>query len=619
MVLMTALFLLFHGLKAQVIFSEDFENGMPSSFRLIDGDGRTPNPLVGYVTDAWVAYPDFADTGNTVAVSTSYYTPVGRADDWMITPLIHLDSFCVLQWKAEAFSANYPDGYQVRIAIAGRDTADFLANTPLFSIWNEHTVRTARRIDLAASGYASRDVYIAFRNNSNDMWTLIVDDIQVKNRPLLDAALIALQVPRSACHLTNAESIAVDIENFGRNAISVFDVSYVVDNGISRDTVTETVNATIQPGDTLRYTFVQKADLSSDVAYTVSAYLSDNDNSNNAVPAESVINIKSHEATTPYYTSFENFDERLGWRVEDRNNDGFTWFLSTVANTGSFAFRYNWNRDLPADDWLYSTCIDLTGGHLYKLTFSYRVGKSNDTIYDERMKIFAGENQTAAGMTMLLADYDSIVNDFYQEEEITFTALATGTHYIGFQVYSDKDKFFLALDDVTVAEVLPPVAGFVTGSSTNPLRINFSSTSTGADSLYWDFGDDSTSTANPAVSHTYAARGIYYVCLTAFNTVGSDTYCTWVAVDTLTAVKPPSEALVKIYPNPADARITVETGYAYDKAFAIICDVMGREIVRRQIHSEKTDFDLTHQPEGIYFITVKRRNSAFREKVLLLK
>lgn len=46
----------------------------------------------------------------------------------------------------------------------------------------------------------------------------------------------------------------------------------------------------------------------------------------------------------------------------------------------------------------------------------------------------------------------------------------------------------------------------------------------------WDFGDGSTSTdANP--THTYAANGTYYVCLTASNVVGSGSYCDFVTVD----------------------------------------------------------------------------------------
>ena len=34
-------------------------------------------------------------------------------------------------------------------------------------------------MDLAAAGYASQAVYLAFRNHSNDDYILLIDDVQV--------------------------------------------------------------------------------------------------------------------------------------------------------------------------------------------------------------------------------------------------------------------------------------------------------------------------------------------------------------------------------------------------------------------------------------------------------
>ncbi|MCI5058791.1 MAG: PKD domain-containing protein, partial [Flavobacteriales bacterium] len=62
------------------------------------------------------------------------------------------------------------------------------------------------------------------------------------------------------------------------------------------------------------------------------------------------------------------------------------------------------------------------------------------------------------------------------------------------------------------------------------LSVYFSDTSTvGATSWLWDFGDGNTSTQqNP--THNYAVGGTYTVCLTATNSCGTDSTCQSVSV-----------------------------------------------------------------------------------------
>jgi|TARA_B110000091_G_scaffold36910_1_gene39611 PKD repeat protein len=61
------------------------------------------------------------------------------------------------------------------------------------------------------------------------------------------------------------------------------------------------------------------------------------------------------------------------------------------------------------------------------------------------------------------------------------------------------------------------LAGFTASISGNSAL--FTSTSTGASSLLWDFGDGNSSATNP-VSHSYASNGVYTVILTVYNACG---------------------------------------------------------------------------------------------------
>ncbi len=163
---------------------EDFEQGyLRPGWSLLNEDGFTPNRNVAFVSDAWVVTDEVGPAGNFSACSTSWYEPVNQADDWIITPQVMLDADDLLAWDAQSIDGAFPDGYEVYISTAGPTIGDFMANAPLFTIANEATTFTPHQVDLAAAGYADQAVHFAFRNNSNDQFLLLIDNIRVGNVP----------------------------------------------------------------------------------------------------------------------------------------------------------------------------------------------------------------------------------------------------------------------------------------------------------------------------------------------------------------------------------------------------------------------------------------------------
>lgn len=68
------------------------------------------------------------------------------------------------------------------------------------------------------------------------------------------------------------------------------------------------------------------------------------------------------------------------------------------------------------------------------------------------------------------------------------------------------------------------VTASFSANTITPYTAAFSNTSTGASTWSWNFGDSQTSTQlNP--SHTYAAAGVYSVCLIAASNCSADTLC----------------------------------------------------------------------------------------------
>ncbi len=103
--------------------------------------------------------------------------------------------------------------------------------------------------------------------------------VYVTGQPPYDAGVTSISDPTTDFDLTANEDVVVEIKNSGSLAISNFQVSYQVDQ---QNPVTETVSSTVNPGDSLVYTFNAKADLSSYAIYNVKAYTSLSGDTTNA-------------------------------------------------------------------------------------------------------------------------------------------------------------------------------------------------------------------------------------------------------------------------------------------------------------------------------------------------
>lgn len=210
--------------QAQTVFTEDFTDAsapcdpadvgglpagtypFPADWLLRNTDNRTPASNVSYVNAAWRVREDFitSTASNCAAFSTSWYTLAASADDWMWTPLISLPpGGGALSWRALTPDANYRDGYEVRVmtAAAGPPTGgtgtignQITSSTVVFSTAAEATTWTPHQVSLSA--FSGQAVYIGFRNNSNDKFLLLVDDVAVfGTAPNLAAATPTASTP----------------------------------------------------------------------------------------------------------------------------------------------------------------------------------------------------------------------------------------------------------------------------------------------------------------------------------------------------------------------------------------------------------------------------------------
>lgn len=163
-----------NGIAQTTILSEDFNSGIPSSWTLVDVDGNTPALFSPVFSSAWIHYQE---NGDTCAASTSYYDPSGSSEDYLITPKLSIASYTKLWFQGKSVDASYPDGYVVLVSTTDSLTSSF--TDTLLYIAEEAPYWQSRTVLLDTMGYNNQDVFIAFKNVSNDKFILLLDNIKV--------------------------------------------------------------------------------------------------------------------------------------------------------------------------------------------------------------------------------------------------------------------------------------------------------------------------------------------------------------------------------------------------------------------------------------------------------
>lgn len=161
------------------IFNEDFQQGIPSTWTIVDNDGLTVDSTVSDLQPAWITYTEDSLYTDTVAASTSFFDPVDRADRWLITPKIDLGTFGnIMKWEAMSADPSYPDDYKVLISTTDSLITSF--TDTLILVNNEVPYWYEREVNLSDHGFNNQSVYLAFVNTTFNGFKLFIDDVNVR-------------------------------------------------------------------------------------------------------------------------------------------------------------------------------------------------------------------------------------------------------------------------------------------------------------------------------------------------------------------------------------------------------------------------------------------------------
>ncbi len=162
-------------------------------------------------------------------------------------------------------------------------------------------------------------------------------------------------------------------------------------------------------------------------------------------------------AITVPYTFIPSERQYAQCIVVDNNDDDITWRYDYDDTTWESSFRYSYNTDEDADDWVLFPAMTLPAG-TYRISADF---KAKSHMEAEKFEIMMGKERSVEGMTTCLLREDNVVNSVYETDSNVVTLTEGGDYYLALHVFSDKNKYNLYVRNVTITEAvlsapLPP-------------------------------------------------------------------------------------------------------------------------------------------------------------------
>ncbi len=264
-----------------------------------------------------------------------------------------------------------------------------------------------------------------------------------------DIAITNIDLPASGCDVSATNSISITLKNAGVNEQSNIPVKISINNGTP---ITETVAGPIASGATLNHTFSQNFDFSADGVYNITAYsaLATDENHNNDT-IHGVVN-NYIPTTVPTTINFDDINLLNRYTIIDNNGDDNSWFYlnnPTYAHSGNIALAYSFSDVNSADEYFFSSCIDLNAGEIYKISLWYRVA---GTSYPESFEVYLATEPSVAGIIgSPIISMNNVNNTTYAETTANNVTVSNdGTYYISVRATSEADMYALFIDDITI-------------------------------------------------------------------------------------------------------------------------------------------------------------------------
>lgn len=443
-------------------YSEDFAAGIPALWTSVDSAGNGVNwtwTTIGCFSQAYPGIDSLSAVGTSAANgyimfdSDSAGQSVGGEWGTLTSNAIDCSTHPGVRLSFNEFFAKFQDAAAVlpntaRVYVSADNVNWTLVHSADAGLANNQTTANPNFVDINISSIAANQstVYIKFSFTGDWSYFWFVDDVQLTEPLATDANLLGLFDPFNGCALSSTEPITVAIVNDGSAPISGFDATYSVNGGTP---VVENITSTINPADTLLYTFTTTADLSAAGVYDILTYIAVSGDANTSNDTAGVITASGTPGHVNYHMGFESTDDFTFYSVEDADGDGATIDISaTYVRTGLACLRYTLPNTASPDNWVFTSCIDFDQNDVYGLDFWFKV--FDNTAVPFNVEAYLATSQNSVDATTLLAAPPTPGDTSYTNVHTTFSVPTTGTYYIAFRGFGTNVDNTTRIDDITI-------------------------------------------------------------------------------------------------------------------------------------------------------------------------
>ncbi|PCH97287.1 MAG: hypothetical protein COB85_02855 [Bacteroidetes bacterium] len=334
-----------------------------------------------------------------------------------------------------------------------------------------------------------RCIYLAQPNADNSCDTQTFGETEdynifIKAGSALDAGVMDIEAPVTACSLSSTEVVTMVIQNFGTDTIFGMDAFYSVDGGAP---VMETLSNTIAPTSSYIYSFIQTADLSASATYSIDAWVSmtgDSTDCNDTIANYLVTNTVPI-TTYPFMHDFESNSLCNGapcgvsctiigdWSNDNSGDDDIDWIVNeggtpnfgsgpTVDVTygtdiGNYMYtEATFCNNMTAN--LVSECLDISGLAYPYLEFWYHMYGSNMG----GMYVDVFDNGIWTNIDQIVGEQQSLQTDPWILRSVDLSAYSSSVVKLRIRgvtgINADSD---MAVDDILIIDKLPNDVGVI--------------------------------------------------------------------------------------------------------------------------------------------------------------
>ena len=437
--LMLALFAMV-AVQAQSLLSEDFENGIPSTWVTVDADGDGYN---------WEGLSTGVSGHNSsyCAFSHSWLSDAGALtpDNWLITPAVNLNANATLTFWVCGQDASYAnEHYGVYISTTAgttpasftliyEETIDANGGSRVQGTWKQKTVNL--------SSYTGQTVRIAFRHfNVTDQFYFNLDDVEITAQPT-DPTISAnpTTINFGTIAMGTDQTQTVNVTNY--NLTTGVTATTAAPFSVSADGTTFGTTATIAAaGGTLYVQYAPTAVGTNNGTVTLSST-----GATNVTISVTGSAIDCGNITIPFIEGFENGVEC--WTMismDPANDDEFGVYADADAYDGSYDFRFSsYATATDYNQYLITPQLTLNATDNYLLKFFYLGYNSGDAF-----KVLYSTTNNNLNSFIELADYPTVATTWTE----VVLELPSNTKYVAIDYYGNY-KYYLYIDNFSITTV----------------------------------------------------------------------------------------------------------------------------------------------------------------------